>query len=113
MNHKTSTPGTHNRFTHQWKRLYPADFQTKLIHIHSSEQEIGKIFTPDLAVVSDPNKALAGLAALSAEEPIADPVWSDRTKAARAAWENGLEVRPQSDDVDMGVIINYSLTTQF
>ena len=21
MNHKTSTPGTHNRFTHQWKRF--------------------------------------------------------------------------------------------
>ncbi|MEP0943492.1 MAG: thiamine pyrophosphate-dependent enzyme [Rhizobiaceae bacterium] len=85
----------------------PADFQTKLVHIHSSEQEIGKIFTPDLAVVSDPNKALAGLAALSAENPIAAPTWSERTKSARAAWEAGLEVRPQPGDVDMGVIMQY------
>ena len=25
MNHKTSTPGTHNRFTHQWQRFKPDD----------------------------------------------------------------------------------------
>lgn len=85
----------------------PATFQTKLVHIHASDDEIGKIFTPDLGIVSDPNAALAGLAALAADKPITNPVWAERTKAARAIWEEGLNVRPQPGDVDMGEIMKY------
>lgn len=86
-------------------RLFdPASFDRKLVHIHASEAEIGKIFTPELAVVSSPNAAVA---ALSAEPAISDRPWASRTQSARAAWEAGFEIRPQPGDVDMGVIIEY------
>ncbi len=90
--------------TDGYKLFNPANFDKKLIHIHASEQEIGKIFTPELAIVSDPNTALA---ALAAQQPLAQTPWQERTVAGRAAWEAGLEVRPQPGDVDMGVIIKY------
>jgi acetolactate synthase-1/2/3 large subunit len=82
----------------------PANFDKKLVHIHASEQEIGKIFTPDIAVVSEPNFAMV---ALAKQAPIEEMPWADRTKTARVAWENGLETRPQPGDVDMGQIMAY------
>lgn len=82
----------------------PANFDKKLVHIHASEQELGKIFTPDLAVVSDPN---AVLAALAAQQPLAQTPWMERTTTGRAAWIEGLEVPEQPGDVDMGVIMAF------
>ncbi|MEP1205915.1 MAG: thiamine pyrophosphate-binding protein [Rhizobiaceae bacterium] len=82
----------------------PAQFDKKLVHIHASEQEIGKIFTPELGIVSSPNAALA---ALASQPPVADTPWAERTKTGRAAWEDGLQVGPQPGDVDMGVIMAY------
>lgn len=82
----------------------PANFDKKLIHIHASEQEIGKIFTPSLGIVSEPNLAVSALAEC---EPVDQPVWAARTATARAAWEKGLEVPPQPGDVDMGEIMKF------
>ena len=82
----------------------PADFNKTLIHVHASEQEIGKIFTPVQGVVSEPNLATA---ALAAQQPVDDRPWAERTRSGRAAWEAGLKIRPQPGDVDMGVIMQY------
>ncbi|MEO0545409.1 MAG: thiamine pyrophosphate-dependent enzyme [Pseudomonadota bacterium] len=80
----------------------PKHFDKYLIHIHASEAEIGKIFVPSEAVLSCPNAAMTGLSNAPA---ISNPVWSDRTKTARAAWVSGLTVAPQPGDVDMGIIM--------
>jgi len=80
----------------------PANFDKKLIHIHASEAEIGKIFDPMEAVLSCPNAAMT---ALAAQPAIADRPWVDRTGTARASWEKGLTVAPQPGDVDMGGIM--------
>lgn len=82
----------------------PAQFDKKLIHIHASDDEIGKIFTPDLAILSEPN--LAALA-LAGQEKLEQTPWADRTQTARALWEEGLTVRPQPGNVDMGEIMKY------
>ncbi|MGI9365131.1 MAG: thiamine pyrophosphate-dependent enzyme [Rhizobiaceae bacterium] len=89
----------------QGYRLFdPANFSKKLVHVHASEQEIGKVYTPDIAMVSEPNKAAAGLRDYT---PITDRPWSERTKTARKVWQDGLQVRPQPGDVDMGVIMEW------
>jgi len=80
----------------------PATFDKKLVHFHAGEAELGKIFTPDLAVLSCPNAAIK---ALAERAPVKDPVWEQRARTARAAWVAGLEVKPQPGGVDMGVIM--------
>ncbi len=81
----------------------PRTFDKALVHIHADAAEIGKIFTPTQAVVSCPNAAMS---ALAKTKPL-DAVWADRTRAARKAWEAGLNVPPQPGNVDMGIIMDH------
>ncbi|MEM8749691.1 MAG: thiamine pyrophosphate-binding protein [Pseudomonadota bacterium] len=80
----------------------PAHFDKKLVHIHASENEIGKIFTPEVAVMSCPNAAMT---ALAAQQQVAGEKWKERTERARAAWVEGLNTAPQPGAVDMGEIM--------
>ncbi|MEM9731861.1 MAG: thiamine pyrophosphate-dependent enzyme [Pseudomonadota bacterium] len=81
----------------------PSTFNQKLIHIHASEDELGKIFTPDLAVMSCLNAAMNGLLVL---EPANEPVWAQRTTQAHAAWEKSIEAPAQSGTgVDMAAVM--------
>jgi acetolactate synthase-1/2/3 large subunit len=72
----------------------------RLIHVHPSDAEIGKILAPDLALHAGVNafaRAAAGLA------PNNRP-WGDWRARARAAFEASLVCPPQPGAVDMGVI---------
>ncbi|MEL6751544.1 MAG: thiamine pyrophosphate-binding protein, partial [Pseudomonadota bacterium] len=89
--------------TDGYKLFDPATFDKPLIHIHPGETELGKIFTPDVAVMSCPNAAMAALA----EEPAVQQDWAARTENARAAWELGLSVPPQPGTLDMGVVMEH------
>lgn len=82
----------------------PVDFEKKLIHIHASDDELGKIFTPDLAILSGPNHAVEKLASQVA---INDPVWAEATKSAHETWQQSLIAPEQPGDLDMGVICAY------
>ena len=82
----------------------PRNFDKKLVHIHASDAEISKIFTPTLGVVSCPNAAMNTLADCV---PVDGADWQARTQTARSAWVAGLEVKPQPGDVDMGEIMKY------
>ena len=82
----------------------PAKFDKQLVHIHAGEAELGKIFNPDLAILSSPNLAAK---ALAEAPPISEPKWKSRTVTARKAWVAGLEVKPQPGNVDMGEIVTY------
>ena len=79
----------------------PANFDTNLIHIHPGEAELGKIFTPDLAVLADPNFAVDALSRCAFKSA----PWAERTKAARAAWESGLDAPAQPGSLDMGDVM--------
>jgi acetolactate synthase-1/2/3 large subunit len=59
----------------------------KLVHVHPAAEELGRVFHPELAIVSAMGPFLRGLAALA---PIASPPWTAETKRARAeleAWQ--------------------------
>ncbi len=68
----------------------------KLIHVHGSDREIGKIYQPTLGIQAGPNAFAAALT------PVAGP-WADWRAKARAAWEAGFNLPPQPSPVDMGL----------
>ncbi len=66
----------------------------KLVHVHGSDREIGKIYQPILGVHSGPN------AFASALTPV-QGVWADWRSKARAAYEASFNAPAQPSPVDM------------
>jgi acetolactate synthase-1/2/3 large subunit len=69
----------------------------RLIHVHGSDAELGKIYRPDLAIQSGPNAFAATL------RPVQGP-WADWRAAARAGWLSSLDLAPLPSPVDMGAV---------
>jgi acetolactate synthase I/II/III large subunit len=67
----------------------------RLIHVHASEGELGKIYRPALAVQAGPNALAAAL------RPVQGG-WADWRAKARAAWLASLDLPPMPSPVDMG-----------
>ena len=71
----------------------------KLIHIHPSAEETGRVYNADIAIQASGSAfALAAAAA----KPIANPVWTAWTKQARADYVATLEPTPYNGALDMG-----------
>ena len=84
-------------------RLFdPAQFDKKLVHIHAGEAELGKIFTPDLAILSGPDAAAIEL---SRSPSVHNPEWEKRTQIARKAWLAGFSLPTQPGDLDLGEVM--------
>ncbi len=66
----------------------------RLVHVHGSDREIGKVYVPTLGIHAGPN-AFAG--SLS---PVGGP-WADWRKMARRAYEDSFEAPAQPGPVDM------------
>jgi acetolactate synthase I/II/III large subunit len=69
----------------------------KLIHVHASDREIGKIYRPALGIQAGPNAFAAALTPIKGG-------WADWRAKAREAWEKGFELGPQPSPVDMGQV---------
>ena len=69
----------------------------RLIHVHASDREIGKIYQPTLGIQAGPNAFAAALSPLTG-------VWGNWRAKARADWEAGFELPPLPSPVDMGVV---------
>ncbi|OYX23689.1 MAG: thiamine pyrophosphate-binding protein [Rhodobacterales bacterium 32-66-7] len=69
----------------------------RLIHVHGSDREIGKIYQPALGIQAGPNAFAAAL------RPVTGP-WAAWRAQARAEWEAGFDLPPQPSPVDMGVV---------
>ncbi|MBD9597747.1 MULTISPECIES: thiamine pyrophosphate-dependent enzyme [unclassified Ensifer] len=74
--------------------------QQKIIHVHGSDLEIGKIYRPALGIHSGPNAFAEALGAL---EPIKGG-WAEWRGKARAAYEKGFELPDLPSPVDMGKV---------
>jgi acetolactate synthase-1/2/3 large subunit len=68
----------------------------RLIHVHASDREIGKVYQPMLGIQAGPNAFAASL------RPVRGG-WADWRAKARAAWEAGFDLPPQPSPVDMGL----------
>lgn len=72
----------------------------KIIHVHGSDLEIGKIYRPVLGIHAGPN-AFAG--ALGKLEPVKGN-WADWRAKGRAAYEQGFDLPELPSPVDMGKV---------
>ena len=75
----------------------------RIIHVHGSDMEIGKIYQPELGIHAGPN---AFAEALSALEPVKGP-WAEWRKKGRAAYEAGFHLKDLPSPVDMGKVTAY------
>lgn len=95
-----------NRFgensTDAWSLLDVPQPRQRLIHVHSSEAELGKIYIPELGIQCGPNAFAKALATAPAPGP-----WADWRAAARAEWEDGLRLPDLPSPVDMGKVTAY------
>jgi acetolactate synthase-1/2/3 large subunit len=69
----------------------------RLIHVHGSEGELGKIYRPALAIQAGPNAFAAAL------RPV-QGAWADWRAGARAGYLASLDLPPLPSPVDMGAV---------
>ncbi len=74
--------------------------QQKLIHVHPSDAEIGKIYVPDLGIHASPNSFAQSL------QPVSG-AWADWRKAAREAYLASFDAPAQPSPVDMVAVMTY------
>ncbi|GGG14474.1 thiamine pyrophosphate TPP-binding domain-containing protein [Rhizobium wenxiniae] len=72
----------------------------RIIHVHGSDLEIGKVYRPELGIHAGPNAFAEALGALA---PAKGP-WADWRAKGRAAYEAGFELKDLPSPVDMGRI---------
>lgn len=72
----------------------------KLIHIHGSDREIGKVYQPTLGIHAGPNAFAAALSPVTGD-------WADWRANARAAWEAGFDAPVQPSPVDMVAVTKH------
>lgn len=72
----------------------------RLIHVHASDLELGKVYQPDLGIQAGPN---AFVRALAEAGPVQGD-WADWRAAGRAAWEAGFDLPDLPSPVDMGKV---------
>ncbi|SDH78273.1 thiamine pyrophosphate-binding protein [Alloyangia pacifica] len=72
----------------------------KIIHVHASDIEIGKVYRPALGIQAGPNAFAAALGAL---EPVKGN-WAAWRKTGRDAYEAGFELPDLPSPVDMGKV---------
>ena len=72
----------------------------KIVHVHASDIEIGKVYRPTLGIQSGPNAFAAALGAL---KPV-NGEWAEWRMAGRDAYEAGFELPDLPSPVDMGKV---------
>ncbi|WP_421906590.1 thiamine pyrophosphate-binding protein [Mameliella sp.] len=92
-----------NRFgensTDAWTLLEVPVPHQRLIHVHGSDLELGKVYQPELGIHCGPNAFAEALA----EAPVSGD-WADWRAEARATWETGFELGDLPSPVDMGKV---------
>ena len=85
--------------TLQYSLFTPPVAKQRIIHVHLSEQELGKVYVPELAVHAAPGQLVQQLL----ERPLAVQ-WRDWRDSARKAFLEELNCPAQPGPVDMGEI---------
>jgi acetolactate synthase-1/2/3 large subunit len=72
----------------------------RLVHVHGSDREIGKIYVPALGIQSGPNAFAAALTPVKGR-------WGEWRRQAREAYEASFSLPPQPSPVDMGIVTSW------
>ena len=79
----------------------------RLVHVHASDAELGKVYQPALGIHADPGAFAEALADIG---PVAGP-WSAWRADGRDAYEAGLSAPPQPSPVDMAAVMAHLQNT--
>ncbi len=63
------------------------------VHVHADANELGRVYSPDIAINASPQSFCAALGRLKAPQTIA---WAEQTKAARAEYLAFTDVAPEA-----------------
>ncbi|MGR3572426.1 thiamine pyrophosphate-dependent enzyme [Brevirhabdus sp.] len=80
----------------------PPRLGARLIHVHASDRELGKIYAADLPIHAGPNRMAAALARVAVPGDWA--AWRNRV---RDGYEAGFDTPPQPGPVDMGEVMRH------
>lgn len=69
----------------------------RVIHVHASDREIGKIYIPEIGIQAGPNAFVRALTPVKGD-------WAEWRARARAAYEGTFALPAQPSPVDMGVV---------
>ncbi|TDR12481.1 thiamine pyrophosphate-binding protein [Marinomonas communis] len=78
--------------------------QQRIIHIHASAEELGKVYYPEVAINATPS---AFVKAFAEAKPSKAPVWAAETKQARAEFEDWNAPIKVSGDMQMAEIMDW------
>jgi acetolactate synthase I/II/III large subunit len=76
----------------------------RLIHVHADADELGRVYAPDLPIVSGSPQFLAAARGL---EPLDGARWETWTSVARADYLANLRHEPGAGDVDLGNVMKH------
>ncbi|TNF20681.1 MAG: thiamine pyrophosphate-binding protein [Rhodobacteraceae bacterium] len=91
-----------NRFgensTAAWSLLKVPVPDQRLVHVHGSEAELGKVYQPELGIHCGPNAFVQALTPVTGD-------WAAWRAQARAEWEAGFDLDALPSPVDMGKVM--------
>jgi acetolactate synthase-1/2/3 large subunit len=88
--------------TRGYTTLEPPRTPQTLVHVHADPNELGRVYEPDLPIVSGSPEFLAAMRAL---EPLDGSRWADWTAAAHAGFQDWLCHRPRARGVDLADVL--------
>jgi acetolactate synthase-1/2/3 large subunit len=88
--------------TQGYTLLQPPRPRQTLVHVHPDAGELGRVYEPELAILSGLQEFASAAAALPPVDPSA---WRDWARAARADYHANLAHRPMPGDVDLGEVM--------
>jgi acetolactate synthase-1/2/3 large subunit len=88
--------------TRGYTTLEPPRIEQTLIHVHADPDELGRVYEPDLPVVSGSPELLAALRAL---EPLDGSRWAGWTRAAHEGFLAWLNHRPDAGPLDLATVL--------
>jgi acetolactate synthase I/II/III large subunit len=88
--------------TRGYTTLEPPRIPQTLVHVHADPGELGRVYEPDLPVVSGSPEFVA---AMREVEPLDGSRWGERTRAAHADFLAWLNHRPDAGAVDLATVL--------
>jgi acetolactate synthase-1/2/3 large subunit len=88
--------------TRGYTTLEPPRTPQPLVHVHADPDELGRVYEPDVAIVSDSAAFLSGMRALG---PLDAPHRAEWTESAHADYLSSLRHRRGSGKIDLGDVM--------